>query len=250
MNRILRPLVLVSTTLVSTTLVSTTLVSTIFSLQAASSAALDASLLSEAEAGNLAQVNSLLKRGANANAANSEGNTLTALMLAARGGHSGVVKSLLQAGAKVDAKAAVPVGASGVNEGLTALMQGAASGDEATVKLLIEYKADPNAKSAYKVTDPNGATHVAGSRPTIMNSANFAILRLLVEHGADLQVKDGDGNSLLMYAAEHLDRAAVEYLLSKGLEAGERNSKGLTALDLARLAEKPANVEALEKVSR
>jgi ankyrin repeat protein len=69
----------------------------------------------------------------------SDGNSLTALMLAARGGLSSVVRLLLDAGAKVDATAAVAVGISGVNDGLTALMEAAASGDAATVQLRFEH---------------------------------------------------------------------------------------------------------------
>ena len=58
---------------------------------AASCATLDSSLLTAAQEGNAPKIHSLLSRGANPNAANSDGNTLTALMLAARGGHSNAV---------------------------------------------------------------------------------------------------------------------------------------------------------------
>jgi uncharacterized protein len=140
-----------------------------------------------------------------------------------------VVRVLLQAKAEVDATAAVYAGASGVNTGLTALMQAAASGDTATVQLLLRHGANPNAKSSYEVTDPDGGTRIAGSTPVLMSASNADVLRVLVEGGADIHVKDRDGNSVLMHAAENLDAATVRYLLSKGLNVGDKNRKGLTS---------------------
>ena len=213
---------------------------------AASCATLDSSLLTAAQEGNAPKIHSLLSRGANPNAANSDGNTLTALMLAARGGHSNAVRLLLEAGAKVQTTGAIAVGVSGVNEGVTALMEAAASGDPAIVELLLDHHADPNAAAVYEETDSAGATRVAGHRPVIMSAASFTVLRLLVEHGANLHTKDDDGNSVLMFAAEHLDPVGIRYLLAKGADAGERNRKGLPALDIARQAGKVENEEALK----
>jgi ankyrin repeat protein len=222
---------------------------TILCLQGAPSSLLDTKLLAAAEHGDAGEARSLLGSGANPNAANTDGNTLTALMLASRGGHSSVVRILLAAGAKVEATAAVRVGVSGANEGLTALMGAAASGDTATVELLLERKANPNAKSVFKTNSSSGG-RAENFLPLIMNSANLAVLRTLAEHGADLHAKNGDGDSVLMYAAEHLDPPAVQYLLSKGLDPRERNNEGKTALDLAMEAGKADSVEILKKAVR
>ncbi|MGO8794015.1 MAG: ankyrin repeat domain-containing protein [Candidatus Sulfotelmatobacter sp.] len=211
---------------------------------------LDAALISAADEGDAVRICSLLKRGANPNAARSDGSSLTALMLAALGGHSKAVRLLLEAGAEVNTKATVVAGVSGANVGLTALMEAVSSGDAATVLLLLERKADPNAKVTYETADSTGVSRIVGFDPTIMQAANLAVLRLLVDYGADLHAKDGDGNSVLMYAAENLDSSAVEYLLSKGLDPGERNSKGQSALDLARQEGKKENVAILEKAAR
>ncbi|HEV3202692.1 MAG TPA: ankyrin repeat domain-containing protein [Bryobacteraceae bacterium] len=208
---------------------------------------LDASLLAAAGEGKAASVRALLKQGANPNAVSAEGSTLTALMLASRGGHTLTVKALLDAGAKVNMKADVASGAAGVNEGVTALMLAAASGNPSTVQALLDRKADFDAKATYRVTADNGETRLGGSRPVLMHAASTPVLKLLAEHGADLRVTGGDGTTLLMHAAEHLDPEAVRYLLSKGLDPRAHNQKGQTALDLAKEAGKTGNAAVLEE---
>jgi len=63
---------------------------------------------------DLKAVQGLLQQGASPNARNEDGNTLTALMFAAQNGCSDIVKLLLDAGAKVNAKAS-NVSAAGAN---------------------------------------------------------------------------------------------------------------------------------------
>jgi ankyrin repeat protein len=231
--------------LVTRSILSFVLLTTVPWVQAAPASKLDAALLSAAEKGDAATVRVLLKRGADANAAKPEGNTLSALMLAARGGHAQVVRLLLENGADVNATASVIVGVAGVNEKVTALMMAAMSGDAPTVKLLLDRKADPNAKAVFTVTDPEGKVQVAGWRPVLMHATNLKVLELLTESGADLSTADRDGNSVLMYAAQHLDSAAVSYLLKKGLDPKARNKNGQTAFDLAKEAGKSDNAALL-----
>jgi hypothetical protein len=137
-----------------------------------------------------------------------------------------------------------------VNEGITALMEAAASGQVATVEVLLGYHANANAQAVSESLNSAGESSVIGRNSVVFFSANSAIVRELVEHGADVKAKDGKGNSLLMYAAEHLDRSAISYLLAKGLDPKERNASGQTAYDLAVQAGKSDNAEALKEFAR
>jgi uncharacterized protein len=107
-------------------------------------------LILYAKVGKVIEVKSLLKKGANPNAAEEDGQT--ALMSASSAGDADVVEVLLKAGANPNLK-------SGDLE-LTALMYAAQSGDEEVVKLLLKAGADPNlAGSSPKITPLNFALH-------------------------------------------------------------------------------------------
>lgn len=82
-----------------------------------------------------------------------------------------------------------------------------------------------------------------------MYATSTAVLRLLVEHGANPNAEESDGNTVLMCAAKYRDADAVEYLLSKGVHPQEKNKDGLTALDFVRKAGKKENIQILEKVN-
>ena len=204
---------------------------------------LETQLLRASERGDAATVRVLLRRGAHANAAHTEGNTLTALMLAARGGHETVLRLLLDAGAKVEESASVAVGSSGVNEGVTALMLAASSGNVRSVKLLLDRGANPNARAVFKTGDD---LREAGFRTVAMHASSGAILELLGDRGTDLLGTDAGGNSLLFRAAAEFDASAVRFLLKKGVDPRVRNRDGETALDWAKRANRDESVKVLE----
>jgi ankyrin repeat protein len=91
-------------------------------------------LILAAKSGSGSVIAPLLKSGADANSATSNGTT--ALMLAAASGSAPAVKVLLDHGAKVDVKEAV--------HGQTALMFAAALNRDAVVGMLLAHGADPN----------------------------------------------------------------------------------------------------------
>jgi ankyrin repeat protein len=59
-------------------------------------------------------------------------------------------------------------------------------------------------------------------------------LDVLLENGADINERDGDGETMLMKAAGQGSEAVVEFLLSRGADACLRNQRGATAADYAR----------------
>jgi len=104
-------------------------------------------LIQQAQAGNLAEVTRLLKKGVNPNA--KDGNDYTALYFAAYKGHKEVVQLLLEKGADVNAAG---------NTKYTPLHGAAMGGHKEIVELLILKGADVNAKSVHGLT-PLRETH-------------------------------------------------------------------------------------------
>jgi ankyrin repeat protein len=194
---------------------------------------LDEELLSAASEGNTLKVRELLHKGADPNAANTEGNTLTVLMLAANGGFAPMVKVLVEAGANVNVTASVAAGAARVNEDITPLMQAVASGDEESVRILLDQGADVNAKDKTTIIEDDGHEKEINRRPVLLYFTNNTVLRLLLERGADPNVTDTDGNTALMIAAERSDAQAVQALLAWKADVKARRKDGMTALSLA-----------------
>ena len=92
-----------------------------------------------AETGDIAAVDELLQRGANVDAVSKAG--ATALALAARHGHVGIIELLIRAGARID------LGMRHVEHGVTALYIASRYGQHAVVDLLIASGAE-KAKAA------------------------------------------------------------------------------------------------------
>jgi uncharacterized protein len=70
-------------------------------------------------------------------------------------------------------------------------------------------------------------------------------LRRLVSEGADVEVKDSNGDTLLMTAAEASNIEALKFLLEKGANVSVRDKQNETALILAARAFDPAVLETL-----
>jgi ankyrin repeat protein len=170
---------------------------------------LNKKLLEAAEAGDTAEVQSLIKEGAGVNAKGSYGST--ALMRAAVRGHTNTVRALLEKGADVNAK--------GIT-GRTALMEAAFSGYTDTARTLLEKGADVNAR------DNEGWAPLfwaAFSRRTDM-------VRALLEKGADVNAKNKHDDTALIHAAYGGDTDTVSVLLEKGAEVNAKDDMGRTAL--------------------
>ncbi|WP_428050150.1 ankyrin repeat domain-containing protein [Candidatus Avelusimicrobium caledoniensis] len=164
------------------------------------------------ELGNLKTVKEILQNGADINMPDRL--SKTPLIMAAQKGNYDMVKFLLDNGAKVDLQDA---------KGFTALMR---TNNEKIAKLLLDKGADPNhqeedgwtklmyiANAGYKADEEktkalvdlatlllkNGAEvnlrnhHYATALILALDASNFALTKLLLEHGADPYMMDDHG---------------------------------------------------------
>ena len=163
----------------------------------------DERLLAAARDGQVEVVTTLLREGADVNAARGDG--LTALHLAAEGGHRAVADALVAAGAAVDA---------GTRIGRYTPLQVAAEGGHGAVALrLLEAGADPNA-----VTTNSGVTALHLAAGAIDGRSAVAAL---LDHGADPNAREGSaGQTPLIFAAVANRPAAVTALLAADADPG------------------------------
>lgn len=96
------------------------------------------------------------------------------------------------------------------------------AGDEKKVEALLANGADANTKMA-------GIYALMWA----IRKKNQPIVEILLEKGADVNLKDGDGNSALIHAAFFDFEDAVKTLLGKGANVNEANKEGVNALMMA-----------------
>jgi uncharacterized protein len=157
-------------------------------------------------------------------------------------GHADLVEPILDANPPLDVFDAAAVGRTrGLEElldadpslaqafapdGFTALHLAAFFGQEDAAQALLERGADVAAVARnpdLQVTPLHSAA--AGG--------HIAIVKLLLEHGADPNARQGGGFTPLHSAAQNDDRESVEALLAAGADASLANDEGRTAADLA-----------------
>ena len=173
----------------------------------------------------------------------------TALHLAARMGHVGVVKHLVHQAAKVNSKD---------YDGITPLMMAARRGNADVVSFLLKKGAEIDAYGTVEYTEgPSSAIgqavskeHTAivrlllekGADPNskfrkgtllhtaIRNGDSQSIVELLLEKGADLEAKNHNGQTVLLVAAVRAEVEIVQLLLEKGANLEAKDGNGRTAL--------------------
>lgn len=208
-------------------------------------------------ANDLNTAQSLLKAGANPDAANRYG--VTPLSLAATNASAPLIQALLAAGAHPTSSILMTAARTGNAEavrmliargadanaresslGETALMWAAAENHPQAVRALIEHGADPNARSdkleyAKDRFGLEGVTTILprGSWTALMYAARQGALesaRTLAEMGADLNVADPDGTTAIQLAIlnGHFDTAAM--LAEKGADPNIADVTGMAAL--------------------
>ncbi len=59
-------------------------------------------------------------------------------------------------------------------------------------------------------------------------------LQAMIDHGANLEARDGEGNTALVYAITNFKEEAVAFLMKSGADPLAQNKQGTVALDVAR----------------
>ncbi len=159
---------------------------------------------------DVSTLTALLRKGMDPNTVNEKGEA--ALLAAAREGSPQVVKTLLQARAKVDVQSPF---------GDTPIMLAALRGSLPIVKLLREAGAQINRP---------------GWTPLLYAALNGhnAVIEYLLSSGADLAFNAPNGVTPIMLAVRSDKADTLKLLISYGLDVNARNEKGESALDWAR----------------
>ena len=170
-------------------------------------AAARAALADAAEQRDKAQVSTLLRTGADVNAAQVDGTT--ALHWAAYHEDAETVALLIKAGANVNA----------VNRyGVPPLAQACTSGNAAIVKLLLDAGADPNST-------------MKGGETVLMlaaRSGSLDAVKALLARDASTKVRERRGQTALMWAAAEGHTAVVRALIEAGADLNAKVDSGFT----------------------
>lgn len=185
---------------------------------------IDALVMACAE-GDFEFVKTLINSGIDINGIGSEG--FTPLMMAASNDKTKIIAYLLEKGAEVNQK----------NNGWTALIEAADEGSLPSMKLLLEAGAEVN---YYWGQDTPTAITMAASE------GKLKCLKLLLEYGADI---NGIGKSLppIHIAVAEDKRSIIDYLISQKINIDEKDSEGRTALMYAASEGKNYGVKKLLK---
>ncbi len=170
--------------------------SAVLLLVMAGAAFAQAEIADAAAAGKRAEIERLLKSGADVNAQQADG--ATALQWAAYRGDAALAELLLKAGARPDLAN---------HNGATPLWLAATRGDAAVVRVLLKGGADANEKLPL------------GRRPLMLaaRSGNVDAVRALLEHGADVNASETErGTTALMQAADQGHADVIKELIQHG----------------------------------
>ena len=163
---------------------------------------------------DLAEVEKLLSRGADANVLD-RGIDSTALEHAVSHANLKMVKALLDAGADVNAED---------RAGRTALM----SLDEDATPDLVRALLDAGAEVKLRDDDGNSALAHAAARSTA------EVVRRLLDAGAKINTRNDEGQTALMFAAAVGALENIRALVAAGADYNLKDDEGRTALHLAR----------------
>ncbi|HKB59770.1 MAG TPA: ankyrin repeat domain-containing protein [Gallionellaceae bacterium] len=192
------------------------------------------------EGADVTRVQALIRQGADVNTPDAQGRV--PLIAAIARDDVEIAALLLDKGARI--------GATGP-DGMPALSAAAMVGHPEMVQLLLDRGASANAQPASGMTPL--AIACMAARPEVM--AHFSatlsdrteVANILLNHGADPDVRSPDGLTLLMHMAVDGPAQIAALLLERGVQANATGPKDVTAL---MLAAQNGNVEVLKLLLR
>jgi ankyrin repeat protein len=149
----------------------------------------------------------------------------TPLLLAAENDNSALIRFLLEH--RADAKAATPKGSTVLH------LLAECGGDSESAELLMAHGADPQARKSSGLT----VLHSAFIYPC----NNKPLIQKLVENGADVNA-EYEGVKVLHLAAKNATGAIVKYLIEKGADVMAKTKKGSSVLHFATENEDPERI--------
>ena len=179
-----------------------------------------------ARGGRVERVVALLQEGAKVNSRDRNGDT--PLNMAAAKGNTALADALLQAGADVNLANIA---------GVTPLMGAAFSANAEIVRKLLAQGAKAEPVDRVK---KNAATYAAGSGCS-------ECLVALIRHGTKVNEALENNLTLLMWAAAYGGESSVRLLLDEGADRNLKDARGKTALDMARESNHTGVVSLLQK---
>lgn len=167
-----------------------------------------------AQAGQFECVRTLVEAGADIEAAKSNSRQ-SALLVAVEGQHHDIVNYLAQAGGDVDRADSA---------GTTPCHAAAAHGDCKMLEILLAHSA------RYTSQDRNGSTplHLACAR----KDEDVSAIECLLRHDASPTTQDNTGKTALHHAAQNCHSRAIQLLLGRGASPWIPDKRGRRPLDL------------------
>jgi ankyrin repeat protein len=139
-----------------------------------------------------------------------------------------MIKIFLSHGANPNAKLKKPiigrhnnlVGDTSLGEGATPLMRAAKTNDIPVIRALLDGGADPTLTLKDRTT-------------TAMIATSLDAIKLLVEHGVDVNAFNTNGQTIVHSAAGRGANAIIQYAAEKGARLDRKDKQGRTPLDIA-----------------
>jgi ankyrin repeat protein len=152
---------------------------------------------------------------------------------------AGLVDRLLATGADPNQRLKAPLlmrqhnsGDASLGDGATPLMRAAKVPDIPIMRALLEHKADASAAMKNQTTTMAIVMGGRGARILTPETSTFQAIQLLLDHGADVNATNANGETLLHQAVNRGD-AFVRLVASHGANLQAKDRSGRTALDVA-----------------